>query len=186
MSKKIGKTILRYLLVVVVTVLTLAIYGLVINLAGRTLCAWWPVALTAVAAGAAMSGLTSRFWMWLFDLWYKWVGIVCGIIFVTGAAMLSFYGVNAWVGDDIAVVDTRVERKYYQTRYHSRRVGRRTYARGTPYKVYMVDVSLPDGRQVTMTVGLERYNRLRKGAQMPVEVTHGFFGADVVDLMRTD
>ncbi len=182
MSKKTCIRVGRFLLIGVIIVATLAVYGLVINLAGRTLCPWWPVALVSAVVGAALSRVMSGFWMWLTDTSSRWFGVVCGMVAMTGVAMLSFYGTNAWAADETVTVQASVERRYTQTRYHSRRVGRRTYARGAPYKVYKVEVRLPDGQLTTFDVGFERYNRARKGKQIPVELTHGLWGADVVSL----
>ena len=69
---------------------------------------------------------------------------------------------------------------FSKTRHRTRRVGRNRMAPGEPYKVYYLDLRLPDGRLKEMSATLGQYNRRHKGDTVALPVERGLFGVPVI------
>ena len=48
---------------------------------------------------------------------------------------------------------------YSETRHRTKRIARNRYTKGEPYKVYFMDVCLPDGQKHKRSISLKRYNQ---------------------------
>lgn len=107
---------------------------------------------------------------------------------VSAASLLfgAFYSANyAFAYSDTkSEVEGTVVRKYSETRYKSKRVARNRYTRGAPYKVYFAEVALPTGWKYEEEMSLSRWNKLRKGGSIKVELERGLFGIEVVRFNR--
>lgn len=74
-----------------------------------------------------------------------------------------------------------VEQKLRKTRYKTRRVSRRVYARGTPYYVYYLKITLPDGSPKEVYVKKTVYDKARTGDTATVRIGRGALSFPVFD-----
>lgn len=105
--------------------------------------------------------------------------------------MATILGVNFFDRDttDSVTVRAEVVRVYSETRHRTKRVARNRYTRGEPYKVYYMDVRLPDGQERKRSISLERYNRFARSnhrrRQRPdsvdLHLTKGALGLTVIE-----
>jgi hypothetical protein len=56
-------------------------------------------------------------------------------------------------------VHAEIIKIYSETRHRTKRVARNRYTRGEPYKVYFMDVRLPDGQKHKRSISLKSYNQ---------------------------
>lgn len=103
---------------------------------------------------------------------------------LTLAAVLSgIFFTGNYFGADMTTRHTEkvvIERKFTQTRYRTRRINRRTTGRGAPYKVYYVDLTMPDGSLKTLQMPKDNYLKLRSGDEAEVTLAKGLFGVTVI------
>ena len=74
-----------------------------------------------------------------------------------------------------------VERKYTKTRYHTKRITRKTYVRGEPYEVYYIDLDIPQIGERAFQVPIKVYSSLSAGDTATVRLGQGILGLKVVD-----
>lgn len=82
--------------------------------------------------------------------------------------MALILGVNYFCRDksDSETVRVEITRIYSETHYRMKRVARNRYTRGEPYRMYYMDVRLPDGRERKRSISLQRYNRYARSSHM--------------------
>lgn len=158
-------------------VAAMVIYGVAAWLFGMTLVEVWKV----LACGAAVALLTliplrrGRGAVWC----------VAYIILVAGLMADLTLGVNYWLRDEQGSTDVicEVVGLYSETRTRTRRINRRIVGRGEPYRVYYMDVRMPDGSVRKRQLTLSRYNRMsrRRVSKVKVRVTPGFLNWPLVD-----
>ncbi len=171
------------------TALTITVILAVIVLYGLTMALWGMTVgnLTVIVVGsiflAALSGL---------PLYNKWravtgtdrlpVNIVCHIVAATGFFMSLLLGINFWGRNQAESKTERVAvvRVYSEEHYRSRRVGRRYMTNGEPYKVYYIDVALPDGREKQMSISPSKVRSYHKGDSVTVKLTPGALGLTIL------
>jgi len=104
------------------------------------------------------------------------------VVFFTVFLSGLLIGLNFMLTDFSSLPEVKAEvvDKYSETHYRSRRVGRNRYTRGEPYKVYYLDLRLPDGRLKEMSATLGQYNRRHKGDTVALPVERGLFGVPVI------
>ena len=74
-----------------------------------------------------------------------------------------------------------VERRYSEVRHRTKRISRRTYGRGEPYKVYYIDVRFPStGKLKAISLQQRLYNRVRTGDTLSLDTEMGFLGFPVI------
>ncbi|MDE7426941.1 MAG: hypothetical protein K2M79_04000 [Muribaculaceae bacterium] len=73
-----------------------------------------------------------------------------------------------------------VEKRYTKTRYRSRRISRKVYVRGNPYKVYFTDIVFPDGEKATVETNFKSYKALRKSDTVQITRGTGVMGWEVL------
>lgn len=184
MSGKSGSGLGRMasLKIFVAVALVMFIGGTAFYFYGVTVVRWWiPVAVaTVVAAGL---------WRIVWPVWQRMlpevpapgrfgIHMVVAVICLTAAIL----GANRLGADKASarLIPVTVERKYQETRYRSRRVGRGRYAKGEPYKVYNVVYLFPDGREKTMEVSHGTYVRTAVNSTLSMEVSQGLFSWPVI------
>ena len=147
-----------------------------------TLIDWWkPV--TGCAILAVISALIYG---------HRWERFTCTDFFpinfciqaIVGFSVLifAFFSVNYFFSDDDAghTENVTVERRYRETRYRTKRIGRRVVGRGTPYYVYFIEIRFSDGRLKSHQVLKGRYDRIHQGDTMALEVSNGFLDIPVI------
>lgn len=73
-----------------------------------------------------------------------------------------------------------IERKYRETRYRTQRVRKNVSRRGEPYSVYFIDARFDNGRVKTFGVTLSRYNSIKTGATLKLDMRQGLLGLPVI------
>lgn len=174
---------------VAVLVVVLAYAG-AFSLSAETLVSAVPVILVAVVLAAVTFWPARMLWPRVSGIGSMWCNALLHTISVTGLLLCLFY-VGNYVGADRNTFHTEqalVERKYTKTRHRTRRVNRRTTARGEPYKVYFAQLRLADDRVTDLEMSREQYGRLRSGNMVEMTVARGLFGVPVIrrDVPLTD
>ncbi|MCI9607034.1 MAG: hypothetical protein HFJ94_02515 [Muribaculaceae bacterium] len=146
---------------------------------------WLPLGTAAVLAGALM--------IWSVGMWRRFTGIrsavaniIIGMIVSTGVLFAGVTGVNFIKirGGEPVTAEATIVKAYRTKHYHSRRVRRNVYVKGSAYWQYHVRVQLADGREKTMGVPLSTYNKLSRRRSVEVEIRHGFLGMDIISMKR--
>ena len=149
MGRRIWSKIVRILLILVAVMSV----GAFMALRTRTMTNPWIVIIAALVPAALIASFCAAkatgiipFRQFLSRL-VAWIAIALPIV------VGIFYGVN-YAGRDkenVTTVSATVDRKYYDTRKRTRRVGRGRYAPiGETYNVYYADLRLDNGHIVTV------------------------------------
>lgn len=73
-----------------------------------------------------------------------------------------------------------VQKRYTETRYRSRRVSRKVYVRGNPYKVYFTDIIFPDGAKASVETNFKSYKAIRTDDTVIITRGAGVMGWEVL------
>lgn len=143
---------------------------------------WLMPALTVLAVAIFLSIPLCGAARWMTGSDKRWLNRLCVTLLIYPLFMLAMLVVNeCYPSDtphDMPAVASRV---YKETRYKTRRVSRRVYARGAPYKVTCIDVTLPNGDTRSFDVSKKVYNAVSKGDTVDIPVTTGLFGLKWLD-----
>ncbi len=179
MGRRIWSKIVRILLILVAVMSV----GAFMALRTRTMTNPWIVIIAALVPAALIASFCAAkatgiipFRQFLSRL-VAWIAIALPIV------VGIFYGVN-YAGRDkenVTTVSATVDRKYYDTRKRTRRVGRGRYAPiGETYNVYYADLRLDNGHIVTVPLTGNNISRVQTGQKLLVSVTNGAFGIPVI------
>lgn len=110
------------------------------------------------------------------------LNVAVGAVIAAGVAAGLFFILNFAFADSSTNHREQavIERKYRETHYRSKRVGRNRYVRGEPYYEYYFDVCYSNGSTKAMPVNFDRYRRLDAGDTIDVDISRGLFGFAVV------
>lgn len=179
MKGTVGTNISRIILLLLVVMEA----GVFMALRSMTMINPWIVATGAVVAAfpAAMAcaARSKRI------IPFRQLAMRCGawLVIISPIMAGTFYGLN-YVGrdtDDAIAVPAVVERKYYETRNRTRRVGRGRYApTGEKYQVYYADIRLEGGHLTTVPLSGSDVLRVKAGQHLTATVATGAFGVPVV------
>ncbi len=167
----------KWLLVaVVVTGMLLGGLGMVVFL--RTIVAGWLVTVICIGCGLAAAALHliryplsgSGVERWMRPAAIAYLGAA-----VTFAAVMWFNRVGA-TEDSAMEVECEVCKKYTQTH---KRYGRHHNVTGT-YRTYHAAVALPDGREKDFSLSISRYNHIKRGDRVKMELRRGTLGWPVI------
>lgn len=167
--------------IITVSLAVIIFYGTALTLFGMTLVrpVWIVGASVVLAAVTAVA------------FWQKWealtrtgsvaLNVACHLVAATGLFMAVILGINYFGrhASESVPVRAAIVKVYSETRYRSKRVSRNRYTRGEPYKVYFMDVQLPDGSQRKRSISLRFYNRYARSGHLRRQCP------DSVDLMLT-
>lgn len=139
-------------------------YGIALTLFRMTLVSPMRIIGASLALAAVTALVLRRKWKTITGTANALINLICHLVAVTGLCMALILGVNYFGRDtsDSVTVRAEVVRVYSETRHHMKRVARNRYTRGEPYKVYYMDVRLPDGRECKRSISLQRYNRFAR------------------------
>lgn len=182
---------LRIILIITVFMAVIIFYGATLALFGMTLVRPLWVVVGAVVFAAASCLAFGRKWAGLTGTRNVVINVICNLVAVSGLAMALFLGVNYFGRNKAETVNVRAEvmRVYAETHYRTKRVARNRYTRGEPYKVYYMDVRLPDGRERKREIPLKRYNRYARSSHIrhtrpdsvDLRLTPGALGLTVIE-----
>ncbi len=107
------------------------------------------------------------------------VHVVVFALFIAAAVLIVNYTTANL--DSVPETKVLVEKKYTKTRYRSKRVTRKTYTRGEPYKVYFIDLEIPHLGERSFEVPRKVYTSLSTGDTATVRLGRGLLGLPVLD-----
>lgn len=146
---------------ITVSAVVIIFYGIAITLLGMTIIR--PVWIIAVSiAFAVLTALVFwRKWRFITESCNTIINVICHLIATTGLFMALILGVNYFKRDtsETETVHAEIIKIYSETRHRTKRVARNRYTRGEPYKVYFMDVRLPDGQKHKRSISLKSYNQ---------------------------
>jgi len=161
--------------IIISIIATLLCYGSIIGLSSATLInPWFPI-VTALAFAAITGFAFAQKWEKFTNTASFILNYICHLIAVTGVFCASFYIVNYAFADSTTThtVKAVVERRYSETRYKSKRIRRNVYGRGEPYKVYYMELKFDNGMRKARYINLKKFNRIRKGDTVKVDIARG-------------
>lgn len=113
---------------------------------------------------------------WITDSSKKWLNILNHLFLTWPTLLIAVLVTNMLTAEgESKEVAARVDRVYKETRYRTRRVGRRTYTRGAPYQVTRMDVTLTDGREYGFDIPKKLYSRITVGDTVVIPTSTGAF-----------
>lgn len=172
----------KIFLYVMVILLAISGYGVAVAIYGVTLISpVWPI-LVGLAGGVLTGTLFWKYWIHVSGTSSFYINFLINIVATAGIWAALLLGINMWgarseSGHDEKVV---VERRFAETHHRSKRVGRRYVAQGEPYKVYYVEIAMPDDRRKKLSVGYSEYSRICTGDSVTVSVNRGLLGFPLV------
>ena len=114
----------------------------------------------------------------------------CYIIAMTGLFMSMILGINYFARkkSETYTYNANIEKIISETAHRSKRVGRRYYNTGQPYKKYYVIITMPDGKSKKYPISTETYNKYasvshihkRRPRNVEISITPGAFGWHVI------
>lgn len=141
---------------------------------------WIPVCialLVTVPLALPLRGV----WKWITGSDNVALNMASHVLFIFPLLLCSALVVNYACGSPTGSIDACVEKVYRQTRYRSKRVGRRTYTRGQPYQVYCLEVRTDNGTTRDLDISRKIYNQVCKGDTIHLDVLTGPLGIRMLD-----
>ena len=178
MTKSICKDSWRTFLGCVILFLCIMMIAGTVSLSASTLASpSIPIAIAVILAAISAIPLY-RMWKWLTRSENFLPNFICHLIVFSSAFSFSIYALNfAFPQEGTRYqIKATVEKKISKTRHHSKRVGRRYTTQGEPYKVYEIEVRLPDSVKKDFSVNVERYIYSHKGDTVILNAEKGMFG----------
>lgn len=182
MSADKSNLLQKILLGVVITIcVVLAGIGTVIW--ENTLVAWWLPVVIALAVAAALLPLGMIIWPRLTRSDSRLTNILLhlGCVWAIIYFLILFINMKGVDPSSAQTLTATIERKY--SKEHTRNSGRRHRAQ-THYFTYHATLLLPDGRRKERQIQLDRFNRLRTGAEVDVTVSRGLLGMQVIHVEK--
>lgn len=143
----------------------------------------WLVAGPAVIVALATAYPVGRALRSLTDIRHVWLNAVLYVVAFVIFASCAILGLNYILADtgSFPYENAVAERVYTKTRHKTVRTGRRSYSSGPPYKVYFLDLRLPDGRLKDIEVKHAVYKDVSKGDTVKIRVGKGPLRITVID-----
>ncbi len=153
-----------------------------VSVSSNTLISAW-IPFAGSGAAALLSGTALwRAWRRLTNSEKILSNYLCHTICTGIVLAAAFYICNYAFANKTKTHNTQVvvEKKYHKVRHHTRRIGRRHYTQGRPYKVYYMTVRFNNGSTKDLSIPLKRYCRIRQGGTISLPVARGLFGVPVI------
>lgn len=141
---------------------------------------WWiPVSICIIFC-VALGLPLRRLWRGLTKSDNLALQMCVNLVFLLPLALCTVLTINyATSGRQERDENAIVRRVYWETHYKTKRVSRRVYTRGAPYKVYYISIELADGHKRDVQVLKKTYDRLVKGDTIGVHLSKGALGMKV-------
>lgn len=172
----------KIILLIILGFIAIALLGLTISLQQNTLIEWWkPLAVAVIPAtilGLSFAEISSRISGWS----NRTLNIIVGATFWLIAALGCFYALNFFGSDTDSTIDchARVINKYTEEHYRPRRISRYTTVRGQKYRVYYINLRLPDGKNKKLEITATQYIKIRKGKSITLKIQNGLLGIPII------
>lgn len=164
-------------------VIIFIMYGACMGIQTLTFVNWRIVLVLCIGLSLVSGIFTSKIWRGLTCTNRMWINYLLNTYIVCAILLMLFYVPNFAFSNRSETVNESavIERVFYKTRYKKKRISRRTYGRGEPYKVYYIDICFEDGTEKTISIPLQKYNRLHRGDSLVFEVRKGLWGMKILD-----
>lgn len=183
MANSKSKSVLRWVGFAVGSTLLLFLAGGIGAMLESTMVNPWIFFGVVIALGVASGAVLHRSWGKLTGSGKLYLNfplhVVVFTIVMSAALLMGNYFATDF--DRLPAGRVIVENRLTKTRYHSKRVTRRTYTRGAPYKVYYLEISFPDGKRKEVYVKKSLYDKARKGDTATVSIGRGALSFPVFD-----
>lgn len=184
-----GKWIRQILIVGISVPLLMLLGGYIIWLLEASLVNPW-IIITCAAAVALISGIAlSRMWQKLLSFNNIYLCFAINAVVMTGIVTALILSLNYFTAAAKThhIEKGTVERVFTKTRHTSRRVSRRVYVQGQPYKVYFIEIKLYDDEHDAsqplvkeIEVKYATYRKTRKNDTIEIETSKGILGIPVL------
>ena len=173
---------LRIFVSIMVILTVIMGYGIALAVGDLTLfdrkVVWGGSLLVALIIGV----VSWRWWRLATQSENMWLNYFVNLFGVTGVMAGAIYAVNFWGrpdGADAVELRLPVERLVSETRYRTKRVGRRNVGQ-EPYRVYRAYYLLPDGERKHVSLQVGEFAKARKTDSVVVKIERGLLGAKVI------
>lgn len=174
----------RIIGIITVALTVVMLYGLAMALFSMTMVGLGKIASISIVIAFATGIPMSSKWHRLTLCRYKAINFLCHVVAATAMSAAIILSTNYFLrNEELTRSETApVERIYNETRYHRKRISRKVYTRGEPYKVYFMEVRLPDDTLKNLQISLQSYNRLKaqKTRTTILKMTPGALGMTIV------
>lgn len=125
-----------------------------------------------------IKGLIRRITRFKRPLWNIMAGLILSFAVFCG----TLYSLNFYIADETSAVEysAAVLSKFSEEHYHVRRISRNRVRRGEKYKVYYINIALPDGRSKKIEVPVSEFIRIKEGKRIKLLMETGLFGIPVI------
>lgn len=177
-QNKTGRTITGAILL---TIVIFCIGGCILMLKELLTPIWIPLVIT-LAITLPLALPLRPVWRWLTGSENVAINILCHIVAIWPLILSIALLVNKCnPREPEREIDVTIERLYRETRYKTRRVSRRVYARGAPYYVYCAELNLPGDKQRDFDIKKKYYDRLMKGDTVGIITYKGILGMQIIN-----
>lgn len=146
------------------------------------LSSWIPPVVAALLIAMIISLLLRGAMAWLTGSGKRWINQLCATVAIAPIVLLAMLIVNdSCPAGEPEQMTATVDRVYKETRYKTRRVSRRVYTRGAPYKVNRIDVTLANGNTRSFDISKKLYAVVYKGDTVDIPVNTGLLGLKWLD-----
>ena len=161
-------------------------YGGALGMFNSVLAPVWVPVGCAVALSAALMFWTAGMWRRFTGIRSGVANVAVGMVVSVGVMFAGITGLNFVRLQSVPAVEVKaaVVNPYSTKHYHTRRVRKNVYVKGSPYWRYHVRVRIPDGREKTLDITAERYRHLSRRRSVAVDIRHGFLGMDIISLKK--
>ena len=166
----------------VAVALTIGGYGTATAMFNNLLTSWWIPSGYAFSLSVLSFVLMPGLFKIVTGSSNRWLNGVGHIAVMTGVFLCFITLINR-VGIDsrpYITVEAQIVRTYQTTNYTTRRLRRNTYVKGSPYKMYHVEVLFPGGKEKNITVPRSTYTRLSRKHHVEVTLIRGWLGFEII------
>lgn len=167
---------------VIIILLAIAGYGAAVGIYSLTVISPLVPVMVGLAGGAFTGTLFWKYWIPITSSSRFYINFIVNIFVSAGILSALFLGINMWGANrnDLREEKVVVERRFSETHHRSKRVGRRYVTQGEPYKMYYIEIGMPEGKKKKLAVGYSDFRRIRTGDSIMISVNKGLLGFPVV------
>lgn len=143
---------------------------------------WWIPVCVVLAVTVPLALPMRGIWRWLTGSDNVALNLLCHMLSVFPLLLCAALTVNYACANVSGKTEARIEKVYRQTRYRSRRVGRRTYTRGEPYQVYCMEIETSGGLRRDFDISRKIYSKAAKGDTIQLDILSGPLGMKMLDI----
>jgi len=182
MAKSKGNKAIRCVMIVLGSTILLFLVGSISSILESTIVNQWIFFATVVAVAAATGTVLHRVWAKLTHTCKFYINFPLHLIVASIVISATMLMVNYFATDYQALPLEKVviEKRLQKTRYHTKRVTRRVYTRGDPYKVNYLRITLPDGSSKEVYVNKKLYDKSHPGDSATIRMGRGILSIPVL------